>query len=58
MDKNKTSEKPIMNRKEKRNTIRNLVGRKGYKKRATKGAFGALPEYLKKDTPPVVDKVK
>lgn len=56
MDKNKISDKPIFNRKEKRNMIRNLVGRKGYKKKATKGAFGELPKYLRKDIPPMVDK--
>ena len=37
-----------MNRKEKRNTIRNLLGKKGRTKRKTKGASGELPEYLKK----------
>lgn len=36
-----------MNRKEKRNTIRNLLSKKGLKKKHTIGAFGVKPNYLK-----------
>ncbi len=38
-----------MNRKEKRNTIRNILRKKGLKKKHTVGAFGKVPEYLRKE---------
>lgn len=35
-----------MNRKERRTLIRNARGKKGLRKKHTKGAFGELPLYL------------
>jgi len=35
-----------MNRIQKRAFIRNIKGRKGLQKKATKGAFGKLPQHL------------
>lgn len=43
-----------MNRQEKRNTIRNLLAKKGLNKKHSRGGFGKVPEYLRKVIPPVV----